>query len=76
MQYQVIVDRVAGLEPRFTGDDLNGYLRLVWDALDRCGPGEAARAICETPGSIEVSPSTTTFLDVNVSIIILMWNSG
>ena len=51
LQYQAVIDRVAGLEAAYTAGDFEGYLQQCWEALDRVPQGEAVEAIYQTPGT-------------------------
>ncbi len=52
MQYQAIVDRLAGLPVSFTAGDFDGRLKACWEALDTAVPGQEVQAIYNVPATI------------------------
>ena len=51
MQYQAIVDRLAGLPVRHTPADFEGRLKSLWEALEKAASGREAQALYDVPGT-------------------------
>lgn len=45
MQFQAIADRLAGISSPCAAADFDGYLKTVWQAIEKAPPGQAIQAL-------------------------------